>query len=112
MKMDFKTRTVNSITILDLNGRFDSYTAPAISNWVDETATAGAKILINLAEVSFIDSSALAVLIKGLKRSRQQQGDLVLCSLQSPVRVIFELTRLDKAFNIYATENEALAALQ
>ncbi len=110
--MDFKTRSTNHVTILDLSGRFDSYGSPAISTWLDENAKSSIKILVNLADVSFIDSSALAVLIKGLKRSRQQQGDLVLCSMQAPVRVIFELTRLDKAFNIYPSEAEALAALQ
>lgn len=110
--MDFKTRTVDGVTVLDLSGRFDAHSSPTISTWLDENAKSGVKILVNLADVSFIDSSALAVLIKGLKRSRQQQGDLVLCNMQAPVRVIFELTRLDKAFNIHPNEAEALAALK
>ena len=60
---------------------------------------------------SFVDSSALALLVKGMKHCRQGGGDLALCSLQQPVKVIFELTRLDKAFGIYSTQDEAIQAL-
>ena len=45
-----------------------------------------------------------------MKRARQRDGDLRLCCLQRPVRMIFELTRLDKAFEIFAGEDEAIQA--
>ncbi len=65
---------------------------------------------MNLAGVQFVDSTALATLVQGMKRCRQLKGDLRLCGLQQPVRMIFELTRLDKAFEIFSGEDEAIQA--
>ena len=77
---------------------------------LDKAAAATpANAVVNLGGVSFMDSAALATLVLAMKRCRQAGGDLRLCNLQQPVRIIFELTRLDKAFDIYASETEALA---
>ena len=97
--------------VVELSGRFDAYEAPKVREWVDEQLTRDvSRLVVDLAAVTFIDSTALAVLVQGMKRSRQQGGDLVLCGLQQPVRIIFELTRLDKAFRIYATRADVFAS--
>ena len=67
--------------------------------------------MVDLSKVTFIDSTGLATLVKGLRRCRQQSGDLVLCGLQQAVRVIFQVTRLDQAFGIFTTDEAAMAAL-
>ena len=48
--------------------------------------------------------------MQALKRCQQLQGDLFLCGLRRPVYVIFELTRLDRAFNIFVDEEHAIRA--
>jgi anti-sigma B factor antagonist len=106
--MELQSQVINDVSVVELSGRFDSYEAPRLTSWFEE---AGSKVVVNLANVSFVDSSALALLVKGMKHCRQLGGDLALCNLQQPVRVIFELTRLDKAFRIYATQDEAVQAL-
>lgn len=109
--MELKTRRVNSVTILKLEGRFDSHTAPPIREFLEETILQEpAYIVVNLESVLFIDSTALSTLVAGMKGSRQAGGDLRLCNLQQPVRMIFELTRLDRAFEILAGEEEAIRA--
>ena len=50
------------------------------------------------------------MLVQGMKRCRERDGDLRLCALQQPVRMIFELTRLDRAFEIYQSEEDAVQA--
>jgi anti-sigma B factor antagonist len=107
--MELKTRKHPGVTVLNLVGRFDSSESTRMTAWVEEQTTPN--IIINLAEVNFVDSSALAVMVKAMKRCRSQKGDLILCHLQQTVRVIFELTRLDKAISIYDTEAEALKAV-
>lgn len=98
----------NSIPVLQLKGRFDAHEVEAVNAWlVGQTQLGSAKIIVNLEGVNFIDSTALSTLVRGLKLCREQGGDLRLCSLQQPVRVIFELTRLDKAFDIFAAEEDA-----
>ena len=111
--MNQEARSENGISILALDGRFDSFQTKGPKGWLDQvTAAAPAHLVVNLAGVDFIDSTALAILVQGMKRARQQGGDLHLCQLQPPVRMVFELTRLDKAFAIFAGEQEAVQAFQ
>lgn len=101
-----------SVDVVLLKGRFDAHEVAPINVWLDEQIKHNnVNLIVNLEGVNFIDSTALSTLVRGLKHCREKKGDLHLCSLQQPVRVIFELTRLDKAFDIFATEEEALKAL-
>ena len=111
--MNLKTRSVENgdVAILDLAGRFDAYEVPQVQECLEEVvSTSSARIVVNMTDVNFVDSSGLAALVQGMKRCRQQEGDLYVCTLQQPVQVIFELTRLDKAFEIFTEEQEAISA--
>ena len=95
---------------MKLDGRIDAFTVEPLEEWLAENAAAEpAKLVINLEEVTFIDTKAVTVLVSGLKRCRQNGGDLVLSALSSPVRVIMELMRLDKAFTIVDDDVAAMA---
>ena len=67
------------------------------------------RIVVNLAEVPYMDSSGVASLVKLLSQARRQQVGLSLVGLTDRVRSIFQITRLDGIFEIHATEEEALA---
>lgn len=109
--MEIKQRSIAGVNILDLSGSFDSYTAPAARRWLEAaTADSPAYVVVNLKEVSFLDSTGLSTLVQGMKRSRERQGDLRLCSPQPPVRIVFELTRLDRVFEIFPDEEDAIGA--
>lgn len=58
------------------------------------------RIVVDVAEVSYIDSSGLGVLVALLKRARQNGGGVTLAGLQGEVLQLFELTRLTKVFDI------------
>jgi anti-sigma B factor antagonist len=106
--MDISKASRNKLPVLQLKGRFDAHEVEPVNSWLVEQVKAGnTKITINLEGVNFVDSTALSTLVRGLKMCREQNGDLHICTLQQPVRVIFELTRLDKAFDIFPTEEEA-----
>lgn len=109
--MDLKSRVSGSVPILELSGRFDAYVAPRVAEWLEgPTTTAPARVVVNLSGVPFMDSTALGALVRGMKRSRQHAGDMYICGLQRPVRVVFELTQLDKVFKVFETEEEAVRA--
>ena len=109
--MKLETTTRQSWTILTLHGRFDAHVTPQVTSWITEQLAADRRwLLVNLGDVHFVDSSALASLVQGMKRARQSDGDLRLCCLQQPVRIIFELTRLDRAFKMYDTEQAAVSS--
>lgn len=109
--MNFTTVTEGTVTILVLDGRFDAFDAPRLATWLDDQIQPEhARLVADLTQVTFIDSTALATLIKGMKRCRGYNGDMVICGLIAPVRIIFELTRLDKVFKIFELRSEAVRA--
>ena len=69
---------------------------------------AHAKVVLDLTRLRFIDSSGLGVLVSGYKNAATHQGSIKLCSLQTQVKSMFELTRLHRVFDIYQTMDEAL----
>ena len=84
-----------------LHGRFDAHECPSLSAWIDARLEEGTiRLAIDLSDVTFVDSTALAVLVRGMKRARAAGGDLSLVRPSQTVRVILELTRLDRAFVI------------
>ena len=108
--MKLNLTTTNGISVIEISGRFDAYEAPAVKAAFAETisSSSNAQVIVDLTGVNFIDSTALATLVQAMKHSREQGGDLHLCSLQQPVRIIFELTRLDLAFSIFADQAAAV----
>jgi anti-sigma B factor antagonist len=111
MNTQTASRPVSSSTdLVTVSGRFDAHMAPDVSTALDQRMAAGHKtIFVDLSNAHFVDSTALAVLVRGMKRTREQGGDLILCALQAPVQIIFELTRMDRAFTIADSLDAALA---
>ncbi len=108
--MDIQTINVdNNIKVLQITGSFDVYTAGPVRAWIDQALNGDLypNIIVDLNGVHFIDSTALAILVQGMRRSRERRGDVRLCGLQQPVRMVLELTRLDKVFEIYSNRSEA-----
>ncbi len=109
--MDIRTQTVERVTVIELTGRFTAAVAPQVVDLLQRTASTGtAQVVVDMAGVSFIDSSGLSALVLGMKRCREHDGDLRLCQLQTPVRMIFELTRLHQAFEIHGDKGAAVRA--
>jgi len=109
--MRMETTEQGGIPVLKLTGRFDAYETSQVKSWIDDTITAEQpNAAVDLANVTFIDSSALAMLVRGMKNCREQGGDLHLAQLHQAVQIIFELTGLNRAFKIYPTLDEAVEA--
>lgn len=67
-------------------------------------------IILNISEVDFVDSSGLGAIVSSLKMLGGK-GDLVICGIKDTVMRMFKLTRMDKVFGIYDTEEKAITAL-
>jgi anti-sigma B factor antagonist len=101
--------TTCDVAVLHLAGRFDAHEVADMDTWFREATTRKPpRIVVDLQRVTFIDSTALGKLVQAMKHCRQHGGDLRLCGVQQPVRIIFELTRLDRAFAIFPDEATAL----
>lgn len=111
--MEMTEEQIGTTMALNLSGRFDAYVAPAVEKFFQRVSVnAKPHVIINLANVNFVDSTGLATLVIGMKHCRQQNGEMVLCCVRQAVGIIFELTRLDKVFTICNTQEEALEKFQ
>ncbi len=107
--MEIKEREVNQVNILELSGEIDINTSPEVRKVFDRLIKeARKKVLLNFAEVVYIDSSGLATLVEMLQRLKRLGGVLRLSNLSEKVKGLFEITKLDKLFNIFPSEAEAL----
>lgn len=109
MNLKVGTRVLGDVTIVDLDGEVDVYTAPQLKQQTIELLQQGVlHIVVNLTAVEYLDSTALGVLIGGLKRLRERGGTLGLICPNPRIRRIFEITGLDRIFDIFETDEQAV----
>jgi len=88
-------------TVITAAGELDVNTAPELREQLARLINEGAShVAIDLGSVTFVDSTALSVLVSALKRLRQADGDLQLASPTPSVRRVFEITGLTRLFTI------------
>ena len=110
--MKISKRKEKDVDILDLKGEVDLHSSPQLREEFNTLISAGKQvIIINLKDVSYIDSSGLATFIEALQKMNQHGGKLFLTNLNQTVRGVFEIARLDGVFNIVDTEESALAKI-
>lgn len=97
------TDQVTRSTTVALAGRLDALTAPSLREALDEVFGDGVhQILIDLAEVDFVDSAGLAALVHAMKAARSEGGDVELVRPRSDDAFrVFELTKFDAVFRIH-----------
>ncbi len=87
---------------VQLSGILDKTKAPQFRADITKIVLAGADVvLIDLKEVTFVDSSGLGALVSALKTVRSSGGKLCICSINEHVRMLFELTSMDRVFDVF-----------
>jgi anti-sigma B factor antagonist len=97
--------------VLPLTGEIDLHVSPVVT--ASLTAMIEKKperVVIDLSEVTYIDSAGLAALIQAVQKVEAYGGKFLLAGLQETVRSIFEISRLDQVFQIFPDTDTALAA--
>jgi len=107
--MNLKLEKINNYQVLFIEEeRIDAHNSgelkDAILHIIEQGDTA---IIVQLEKVRFIDSSGLGALLSGYKNAAARSGKLALANLQQQVLSMFELTRLNRVFEIYADLDEA-----
>lgn len=109
--MEVRQHTSSNVTVLTIRGRIDTYSVHLLQQQMDHALlTKSSALVVDLSGVDFMDSSGLAVLVQSMKKCRERSGDLRLSNPQRSVRMILELTRLDKAIEIFPSEADAVAS--
>jgi anti-sigma B factor antagonist len=113
MNFHIKDHEIDDQThVIELGGEVDLYTAPEFKERMVELIEGGKKrIVVDLSDATFIDSTTLGVLVGGVKRLRPAGGSLALVCTDQNITKIFEITGLDRVFPIHASRDDALSAV-
>jgi anti-sigma B factor antagonist len=113
VNFDIKTEQLaNDTYAISLAGEIDLYTAPEFKQQLLEVIGEGAThVIVDLTSTTFIDSTTLGVLVGGLRRLRSSDGQLTIVCSDPNITKIFEITGLDRVFDVVDTRDEALAGL-
>lgn len=97
------------IVLVRLKGRLDATTSISVKNTLQKLVEEDnkIKIIIDLQEVPFIDSTGLAALVSGLRLAREKKGNIALCGMQSQAQIVFRLTMLDRIFSTHPSAEDA-----
>lgn len=110
--MKISARRLETATIFDVSGDIDLASSPEIRKMIlrELRESRTSKVMVNLTEVRYIDSSGVASFLEALKASRDCGSRLILFGLGPGTREVFQLSRLLKIFEIYDGEDQALGS--
>jgi anti-sigma B factor antagonist len=110
--MQIIARRVDTATIFDISGDIDLAHSSEVRRTVlvEIREKKTPRVLLNLREVDYIDSSGVASLVEGLKASRDVGSRLILFGLTTNAYEVLQLSRLLNVFEIYDTEDKAMQA--
>lgn len=109
VNFDVAETDLGGTPVLSVQGEVDVSTAPELRERLLDLAERGTTVaVVDLSAVSFVDSTALGVLVSGLKRLRSGGGDLRLVVTQPRIAKVFEITGLTDVFEIYDSAHQAV----
>jgi len=107
--MDLKQEIVGEVTVVEVKGRVDSSTAPALGERLTTLLeTPSQRLVLDMRDLEYISSAGFRVLLIAAKRAEQVAGRLVLCGLSGKVRQLFDLGGFLDLFLISASRDEAV----
>ncbi len=109
LSIDIKTEHNGDALIFRLKGSLDLATSPIVRAALLEATNEGKhEIIVDLTQVSFIDSTGLGALIGGHRRAMENHGSVSLVILEGPIERLLNITGLIRVFKVYATLQSAL----
>jgi anti-anti-sigma factor len=109
MQIDL-SRESDRVSVVAPRGRLDLASAPTLRERLRQLIASGtSRLVVDLGDVTFVDSSGLGAVIGGLKAARQAGGDLRIARPNQQVQLVLNLTSLNKVLRPYGTLEEALS---
>ncbi len=114
MTMKASTRQVNGVTVVDMSGRITLGEGSVILREAvkDLVAKGQKKILLNLGDVTYIDSSGIGELVSAFTSVRKEGGELKLLNLTKKVHDLLQITKLYTVFDIKDDESKAIQSFK
>jgi anti-sigma B factor antagonist len=114
MDMKTNTRQVGDVTVVDVSGRISlGEESAALRDLIRDLLQKGdRKIVLNLADVQYIDSSGLGTLVAAVSTARREGGDMKLANLTDKIGDLMQVTRLYTVFEIADSEASAIKSFE
>ena len=97
-------------TVVAFTGEVDLESSPVAREILLKCLESTSKVIVDLSEVTYIDSSGVASLVEALQAAKKNGSQFALAAVSEPTRRVLELARLDKVFTLYDSVDEALNA--
>ncbi len=108
--MEITIRTVKDITVVDISGSLDTHTSGPASDEMIRIVRGSNKVLVNLENLEYLSSAGIRVLLRAFKKLNESGGKMKICNATGTAKIVLEISCLDKFFNLYHSETDALAA--
>ena len=107
--MEFSVKRLgDGVAVVHVDGRLNMVTAPRLREVVTASVALGdIRVVVDLTDVAFLDSSGLGALISSLKIARQAGGDLRIAAPKEQVRLVLQLTNMERVLTSYPDPNTA-----
>ena len=97
-------------SVVAFTGEVDLESSPAAREILLKCLESTSKVIVDLSEVTYIDSSGVASLVEALQAAKKNGSQFALATVSEPTRRVLELARLDKVFTLYDSVDEGLNA--
>jgi anti-sigma B factor antagonist len=108
--MKIATRYAGDAVIVDVSGDIDLQSSPDLRKVLLASIQQTPRVIVNLVNVRYLDSSGIASLVEGFSQAKSLQHRLILFGLSQLARNVLKMTHLLKLFEVYETEDQALSA--
>lgn len=109
--MDLREEEVGGVTVVQVKGRLDSMTSPALGERLTAVlGSARARVLVDFSQLEYISSAGFRVLLQAAKRADQNAARLVLCGVTGKVKQLFDLGGFLDLFTIAGSREEGVSA--
>ena len=110
--MEISKRKEKDVLVISLKGRLDAVTSQALEKDLTDLMAGGERFLVmDLGDLDYISSAGLRSILVGVKRLKEKQGKLLLASLKSVVREVFEISGFSTIIPIFESVDSALSSV-
>ena len=113
VRMEVLLREVSDVPVVKVTGEIDAYTAPEFKSALGRVILSGADhVIVDLTDVSYMDSSGFGSLLSATKRVRPRGGTINLVGCNDAIERMLKITRLDVIFGMFPTVDAAVETLR
>jgi anti-sigma B factor antagonist len=109
LSLSISSDTLDDAVVIHVGGDLDVYTAPRLKEVLDEAVAGGGRLILDLSEVHFIDSTALSVLVGTHQDTQSSNGEFRLVVEDPFLLKIFHITGFDGVFSIFPQVSDAIS---